>query len=575
MGMGSLHLSCRLCFRTTRIIGFSSCSSPEDAVDVISVLLTKPFPSSSALTTALDATGLHPTPLLLETLLKNSPPRLSPKILLTVFQWARSHQGFSTTPSILASVVDILAKSRFFATAWSLVLNTRDRTETEVTTYASPQPYLTLIRRYGRAGMPAAAIRTYEFFATCSNENDDGEVFDGLIDSLCKEGYTRIASDYMAGREGKVASVRCYNILLNGWFRARKLDEAERLWVEMRSKGVRPTVVSYGTIIEGLCQMRRVDDAMKMIDEMRSKKGGEVEPNVIVLNPIVDALAEGKRFKEALGAVEKFPLYGISPNISTFNSLVKGFCKNGDIMEASAVLKMMIGRGIFPTATTYNYFFRFFSRCGGKIEEGLNLYNKMVKSGYSPDRLTYHLLIKMVCEEDRAGRGGGINLAVRLIRDMNAKGFDSDLATSTMLIHMLCRMNMWDEACVEFKEMIEKGLVPQYLTYQRLIKNLKRLGMIKLSNHLTGLMNCLYHSNKLPANYKHGGSEEDKSLDVRKAIVYQAKTMSDILKHSRERQRKNSADSTQVQLKSRRQISVESANKLIAEIKNRGIQNVD
>ncbi|KMZ75713.1 hypothetical protein ZOSMA_110G00190 [Zostera marina] len=263
--------------------------------------------------------------------------------------------------------------------------------------------------------MLATAIRTYKFFATCSNENDDGEVFDGLIDSLCKEGHTRIASDYMVGREGKVASVRCYNILLNGWFQAQKLYEAERLWVEI-----------YGTIIEGLCQIRRVDDTMKMIDEMKSKKEEDVEPNVIVLNPIIDTLAEGNRFKEALSDVEKFHLYVISPNISTFNSLVKGLCKNGDIMEASAVLKMMIGRGIFPTTTTYNYFFQILFKMRWVQSRSINL-PSLDQNGLS-------------------GGGGGINLVVRLVRYMDAKGFDSDLATSTMLIRMLCKINMWYEA---------------------------------------------------------------------------------------------------------------------------------
>jgi pentatricopeptide repeat protein len=84
-------------------------------------------------------------------------------------------------------------------------------------------------------------------------------------------------------------------------------------------------------------------------------------------------------------------------DISTFNSLVLGYCKHGDLAGASGVLKAMLGRGISPTARTYNYFFMFFAR-NRSVELGMNLYNKMVNNGYEPDQLTYHLLIKLLCE---------------------------------------------------------------------------------------------------------------------------------------------------------------------------------
>lgn len=73
---------------------------------------------------------------------------------------------------------------------------------------------------------------------------------------------------------------------------------------------------------------------------------------------------------------------------------------------------MMISWEVFPTPMACSYFFRHFSKCRKieewKIEELMNLYTKMIESGYTSDRLTCHLLLKM-CEEER------LDLAVEII----------------------------------------------------------------------------------------------------------------------------------------------------------------
>ncbi|XWS27168.1 hypothetical protein CRYUN_Cryun26dG0092000 [Craigia yunnanensis] len=122
--------------------------------------------------------------------------------------------------------------------------------------------------------------------------------------------------------------------------------------------------------------MCRVERAIELVHEM---KGAGIEPNAKVYNPIIDALGEA------------------GPGISMYNSLVKGYCKARDLFR--------------------------------KIEEAMNLYTKMIQSGHTPDQLTYHLLLKMLFEEER------LNLAVQVSKEMRARGYDRDLATSTMLIH--------------------------------------------------------------------------------------------------------------------------------------------
>lgn len=384
--------------------------------------------------------------------------------------------------------------------------------------------YVTLMLWLTSVGLTQPAIRTFEF--ACNSGPIRGSVsemslFEILLDSLCKEGHVKLASKYLDQRRkldpGWVPSVRVYNILLNGWFRSRMLKQAEQLWEKMKVDDVKPSVVTYGTLVEGYCRMRRAETAIELVHEMR-REG--IEPNAIVYNPIIDALGEAQRFEEAMRMMERFLVLESGPTISTYNSLVKGYCKAGNLVGASKILKMMISKHFVPTPTTYNYFFRYFSK-HGKIEEGMNLYTKMIESGYTPDRLTYHLLMKMLCEEER------LDLAVQVSKEMRARGCDMDLATSTMLVHLLCKMHRFEEAFAEFEDMIRRGIIPQYLTFQRMNNELKKQGMTEMAQKLRDMMSSVPHSMKLPNTY---GGEGDSSRAMKTSIMQKAEAMSDLLK---------------------------------------------
>ncbi|KAG9142083.1 hypothetical protein Leryth_016303 [Lithospermum erythrorhizon] len=482
----------------------------------LSNLLNHPTISPGPLLqTALNKTGIKPDkPLLLKLFDRFDS---SPKTVLALFEWAEKQNGFECCVEVLNKVVNIVGKSRDFECVWGLVL---DRIGNKG--LVNLDTFGIVIRRYARAGMPLQSIQTYEFASRLefiSEADVEQSMFGLLLDSFCKEGHMRVAMDYFnkLKYQGRTfaSSTRSYNILLNGWFRCRKLKQAERLWSEMKRENVKPTVVTYGTLVEGLCRMRRVEMAMDLISEMKSEG---IEPNVIVYNPIIDALGEAGKLKEALGFMERLSVLKSGPTISTYNSLVKGFCKAGDIEGAGKILKEMISGGCIPTSTTYSYFFKYFSRTG-KVEEGLNLYTKLMDSGYVPDLLTYHLLVKMLCEQER------LDFAIQVTKEMRERGYDMDLATCTMLIHLMCRMHRFDDAFKEFEYMIRRGIVPQYLTFERLGSELKKRGLTEKLQQLYDLMGSVPHSTKLPDTYRREGEQARKL-----SILQKARAVSDILK---------------------------------------------
>lgn len=498
----------------------------------------------------LPASGIAPTPELLQHL-RPLLPTLPDSAIPALARWAGA-----------ATAVSLLASRRLFAAAWRFLLLPPAA--------ASPPPPLAafapLLRRYARLGRTDSAVRAFRFLQrhpgryAVETETDGAPSAEAVsplilaVDALCKEGHPRAAARLVAQvrREdgGWAPDVRVYNVLLNGWSRARRLDKVEKLWAAMRDEGVRPTVVTYGTLIDAHCVMRRPDQAMALLDQMREEG---IQANLLTCNPIVYALAQAGRFGDAHKVLEKFPLYGVAPNISTFNSLVLGYCKHGDLAGASRVLKAMLGRGISPTARTYNYFFMVFAR-NRSIELGMNLYAKMVSNGYAPDRLTYHLLVKMLCEANR------LELTLQMLQEMRNSGFEPDLATSTMLIHLLCRRHHFEEAFAEFEQMFERGIVPQYITYRMLMKELKRLGLVKLVQKLADLMRSVPHSTKLPGSYRD--KEGDDAIEKKKSILLKAQAISDVLKDCKDPKKLH-------KLKYPEETDVEIADRIVANIRRR------
>ncbi|CAI9094424.1 OLC1v1030164C1 [Oldenlandia corymbosa var. corymbosa] len=472
---------------------------------------------------ALTQSGIVPTPDLLLQMFNHFD--CSPKPLYSLFLWAEKQTGYKFSVAVFNGAINALGKAREFGRAWDLIQNKMlGSDKPDMDTFAI------MIRRYTRARLPSSAIHAYEFASNLDFlEGSDVEhkLFEILLDSLCKEGRVKVASKCLANRRLQdtnwVPSIRIFNILLNGWFRARNLRGAEQLWMEMKKENIKPTTVTYGTLIEGYCRMGLVDVANDLIAEMR-KEG--VEPNAIVYNPVIDALGEAGRFQEALALMEQLSVLESGPTLSTYNSLVKGFCKAEDLEGASITLKMMINRGVLPSITTYNYFFKYFSK-SGKIEEGLNLYNKILESGYSPDRLTYRLLVKMLCEEGR------LDLSMQVVKEMRSRGCDLDLATSTMLIHLQIKKHQLDMAFDAFEDLIRRGLVPQYLTYEVMSSELRKDGKEEIAQKLYDMMSTIPHSKKLPNTF---GVRRDLSHARKISIMKRAVGMSNVLKTCNNRQ---------------------------------------
>ncbi|KAJ0040410.1 hypothetical protein Pint_27408 [Pistacia integerrima] len=278
--------------------------------------------------------------------------------------------------------------------------------------------FLILIRRLIAAGLTRQAVRAFDDMKCFVEKEDmDEEVnFSFLLDTLCKYGYVRVAVDVFRKKKHEIiGNVKMYTSLIYGWCKINRIDMAERFLNEMIERGIEPNVVTYNVLLNGVC--RRA------------------------------SLHPDERFERTIMRAEKvfdeMRMRGIEPDVTSFSIVLHVYSRAHKPQLTMDKLKLMQEKGICPSVVTYTSAVKCLCSCG-KLEDAEQLLEEMEIWG-----------------------------------DMKGSEVGPDLDSYTMLIHGLCEKQKWKEACQFFVEMIEKGLLPQKVTFETLYRGLIQSDMLR------------------------------------------------------------------------------------------------
>lgn len=271
-----------------------------------------------------------------------------------------------------------------------------------------------------------------------------------------------------------------YTVLVYGWCKIGRFDMAERFLRDMIERGIEPNVVTYNVFLNGICRRaslhpeerfeRTIRNAEKVFKEMWERG---IEPDVTSFSIVLHVYSRAHKPELSLEKLKLMRERGICPTVETYTSVVKCLCSCGRLEDAEELLGKMVRSGVSPCAATYNCFFKEYR--GRKDSEGaLKLYRKMKEEGLCVLSMhTYNILVGMLLELNR------MEIVREIWNDMKESGVGPDLDSYTMLIHGLCGKQKWREACQLFVEMIEKGLLPQKITFETLYKGLIQSDMLR------------------------------------------------------------------------------------------------
>ncbi|XP_031476835.1 pentatricopeptide repeat-containing protein At3g22670, mitochondrial-like [Nymphaea colorata] len=437
-------------------------SGLDDYVEKISRVLRRNLDSHEATVRDLDGCGIDISKELVDRVLK----RFSNdwKSALSFFRWVGSQRNYSHDADSYNAMVDILGKMKQFDEMWDLVEEMNQQSG-----FISLVTMSKIMRRY-------AGVRKWRRAVDAFNEMErfglkkDTAAMNVLLDTLCKERRVERAREVFLELKSKIQpDAHTFNILIHGWCKAQRLDEAEWTMEEMGRHGFRPCVVSYTSIVEEYCRMKNFQKVDSLLDEMQAKG---CPPNVVTYTIVMHALGKAKETDSALQIFERMKRNGCSPDTSFFNSLLYIMGRAGRQEDARRVLDEMINSGNSPNITTYNTLISI--ACLHSQEEyAIKLLQTMERSSCKPDLQTYAPLLKLFCWRK------WMKVLAYLIHDMHEKDISLDLGTYTLLIRGLCGVKKLTHACLFFEEMVLKGHVPKYRTYQLLMEELDKNGMWK------------------------------------------------------------------------------------------------
>ncbi|KAH6807798.1 Pentatricopeptide repeat superfamily protein [Perilla frutescens var. frutescens] len=348
-------------------------------------------------------------------------------------------------------------------------------------------------------------------------ENIVSEMRENLDNSLLEGVYVSVMRSYGKRRKIQEAAnvfermdfynceptVYSYNAIMNILVENGYFDQAHKLYMRLKEKGIAPDVYTYTIRIKSFCRTSRPHAALRLLNNMPAQR---CEVNSVAYCTVVSGFYEGDYSAEAHGLFDEMLRLGLVPNVTTFNKLMHTLCKKGDIRESEMLLDKVLKRGVLPNLFTFNIFIQGLCKkglpdgaarmlenvtaeglspdvvtyntliCGlcksSKVVEAENYMNKMVNSGLKPDAFTYNTLIEGYC------RINLVQKADKILQDAVFRGFVPDEFTYCSLLYGLCENGDIERATSMFNEAPGKGIKPSVILYNTLIKGFCRQGLI-------------------------------------------------------------------------------------------------
>ncbi|KAK4799420.1 hypothetical protein SAY86_024785 [Trapa natans] len=438
--------------------------APEEIPDVerICRILRNHHRSPDDVVGALIGCGVSPSKSLLEQVLR----RFSNDWISTfgAFSWAKSHTGYVHSPEVCNLMVDILGKSKRFPLMLKLV---EEMSGTEG--YVSLVTMSKVIRRLAKARKYKCAI---EAFKTMDHFGIDKDIksLNILMDALVKGDSVESAREtFLAFKEEIGFNLESFNVLIHGFCKCRKLEEARTIMEEMKKDGLKPDAFSYTCLVEAYCHEKDFRSVECVLAEMMENGS---PPNTVTYTIYMHALGKAKQIKEALGVYEKMKSRGCIPDSSFYSSLIYILSKAGRTKYAQEIFEDMEAQGVTRDVLTYNTMIA--AACQRSQEEvALTLLKKMEEEPCKPDLKTYAPLLKMCMRMKR------MRVLRFLLSHMLQNDVSIDRATYSSLVIGLCTSGELDQACRFLEDMVSKEWIPKDTVCKMLIKKLERAGMLK------------------------------------------------------------------------------------------------
>jgi len=265
-----------------------------------------------------------------------------------------------------------------------------------------------------------------------------------------------------------------FNTVLDAVMKTKDMRRLERLVEQTLQRKFVPSLATMNMMIKAFSSLKRIDEATALWKEMTEVRA--VEPNMISLGCIADALVVNDRLDDALRIVEEWK-DRVPPNTIIYSTLIKGHAIRRDAKGALALLDKMSAEGHAPNLVTINTVLDACCR-GSQLQQCVRVFESLPSLGLEADRITYSTMIKGFA------RDGDLDGAQGFLRRMEAAGFQADYSIFNVLIEAAAMRQRFEIADSAFEQMLASNIPPSSYTLMILIKRHGREGNVERAGAL-------------------------------------------------------------------------------------------
>ncbi|KAJ4787984.1 Pentatricopeptide repeat-containing protein [Rhynchospora pubera] len=239
----------------------------------------------------------------------------------------------------------------------------------------------------------------------------------------------------------------------------KQLTVAYQLFEEMADKGLRPAPSRAKNLIYSLCSHGFVRKAVRVV-EIMLRSGTLLSESICTF--IIENLTNIGAYEYVIQLLDEMEQRGCTINPDVYRTLTIFLCRKAATSQVWPYLDKLIQKGLAPTNSYVIANLLEAAQRQGGADLAVSVLYQMLLKGWEPNLVCYNNILNAFKKENRASEA--LELYEALPPHMK-----SNLITHNILLNALGDQGLWREAEALLDSMMERGIMPNIITYRGLI----------------------------------------------------------------------------------------------------------